>query len=320
MTAPTTNPWDCRVHETNERTHHAEQRLLWVVALTFVTMIGELIAGYWTGSLALVADGWHMASHAGALALSAGAYRLARAAFTRRFFVFGTGKVYALAGYTNAVALGLIAVMMAAEGIERLQAPQQIAFREALFVAIVGLVVNLASVLLLSHKGHGHDHHHAHAHGPGHHHGEGAHTHDATDHNLRSAYAHVLADALTSLLAIAGLLAGWRLGWTFLDPMIALVASAIIMRWAVSLCRSAARQLLDLAPSAAVEEKIRRALGEVDDVCITDMHLWELGPGRLGCVVSIVTATPREVGIYRNRVLDSVALSHLTIEVHRAGA
>ncbi len=284
--------------------------MLWVALLTLATMVAELVAGYWSGSLALVADGWHMASHAGALGLSAAAYRLARAQAHKRTFVFGTGKVYALAGYTNAVALAFVAIWMVGEAIERLRHPQAIAFQEALIAATLGLVVNLISVKLLTHR---HDHPHSHDH---HSHDHHSHDHHGHDHNLRAAYLHVLADALTSLLAIASLAAGWIWGLTFLDPITALVASAVILRWAVSLCRSAAAQLLDASPPEATARSIRESLAAIDDVDITDFHLWQLGPHSLACVISIATATPRDICVYRDKVHASVALSHLTIEVH----
>lgn len=316
-TAPTTKPWDCCLHDAHESAPPAERRVLWVVGLTLVMMVMELAAGYWSSSLALVADGWHMGSHAGALGLSAGAYWLARARATQRMFVFGTGKVYALAGYTNAVVLAIVAVWMGIEAVHRLQHPEAIAVREALPVAVLGLLVNLFSAWLLGggDEVHAHTHSHAHEHHDHDHHSHGDHHH--TDHNLRGAYMHVLADALTSVLAIAGLAAAGLWGFTVFDPAIALLGSAVILKWSVNLCRSAARQLLDLAPSVATETKIRQVLGAIDDVRITDLHLWEIGPGRFGCVVSLVTNTPRDVGEYRSKLLAAVNLSHLTVEVHR---
>ena len=316
-TGPVTQPWDCCLHDAHEGARPAEKRVLWVVGLTLVTMVMELVVGYWSSSLALVADGWHMGSHAGALGLSAGAYWLARARATQRMFVFGTGKVYALAGYTNAVVLAIVAVWMAMEAVHRLQHPEAIAVREALPVAVLGLLVNLFSAWLLSGSEEGHAHGHQHDHGHAHDHHHHADDHKHTDHNLRGAYMHVLADALTSVLAIAGLVAAGIWGFTFLDPAIALLGSAVILKWSVALCRSAARQLLDLAPSVATETKIRDVLAAIDDVRITDLHLWEIGPGRFGCVVSLVTNTPRDVGDYRSRLLEAVSLSHLTVEVHR---
>lgn len=278
-----------------------------MVAITVVTMLLELVVGYWSQSLALLADGWHMASHAGALGLSAGAYWFARVRATQRMFVFGTGKVYALAGYTNAVGLGFVAVWMAFEAIHRLRHPETISFSQALPVAVLGLFVNLVCAWLLGGK-HEHDHHeHDHEH----------HDHKHHDHNLRSAYVHVIADALTSVLAIVALTVGWIWKLNFLDPAIALVASAVILNWSVNLCRSASRQLLDLVPSVDIETKIRSTLCAIDDVRVTDLHLWEIGPKKFGCVVTLVTNTPREVAEYRSRLLAAVGLAHLTIEVHR---
>lgn len=309
---PTTKPWDCCLHDAHENVRPAERRVLWVVAITVATMLMELLVGYWSQSLALLADGWHMASHAGALGLSAGAYWFARARATQRMFVFGTGKVYALAGYTNAVGLGFVAVWMAVEAIHRLRHPETIVFSQALPVAALGLVVNLVCAWLL-----GGDHDHGHEHKHHDHHDHHHHEHKDHDHNLRSAYVHVIADALTSVLAIAALTAGWIWGLNFLDPAIALVASAVILHWAVNLCRSASRQLLDLAPPVDTESKIRATLTAIDDVSVTDLHLWEIGPEKFGCVVTLVTNTPREVGEYRTKLLAVVQLAHLTVEVHR---
>ena len=310
-TVPTTKPWDCGLHDAHENVRPAERRVLWVVAITVATMLLELVVGYWSQSLALLADGWHMASHAGALGLSAGAYWLARVRATQRMFVFGTGKVYALAGYTNAIGLGFVAVWMAIEGIHRLRHPENIVFSQALPVAVLGLLVNLVCAWLL---GGGHEHGHEHHHHEGHDH---HHEHKDHDHNLRSAYMHVLADALTSVLAIAALTAGWIWGLNFLDPAIALVASLVILHWSVNLCRSASRQLLDLTPSVDTESKIRATLCAIDDVRVTDLHLWEIGPKKFGCVVTLVTNTPREVREYRSKLLAAVGLAHLTVEVHR---
>ncbi len=305
--APIGTEWDCGLHRPRDEVHDSEHRVRWVVVLTVVTMVAELIVGAYSGSLALVADGWHMASHAGALGLSSFAYWLARTRATNRAFVFGTGKVYALAGYTNAVALALVALIMVIEGVARLYTPVSIGYGEALPVAVVGLLVNLASVKLLKGgpTGHGHapdqvhDHDHAH------------------DHNLKAAYFHVLADALTSVLAIAGLIAGMYFGWNFLDPAIAILGGAVIMHWSVGLCRSAAHQLLDLAPPMQAEQRVCAVLCGIDDVRVADLHLWEIGAGRFGCVATIRTTNPRDVGYYRAQILAAIDLAHLTIEVQR---
>ncbi|MCC7540065.1 MAG: CDF family Co(II)/Ni(II) efflux transporter DmeF [Deltaproteobacteria bacterium] len=320
-----------------------ERRTLWVVGLTAAMMVGEIAAGWWTGSMALLADGWHMATHAGALGLSALAYWFARARASDRSFSFGTGKVYSLAGYTSAIALLIAAVWMCVEAIDRLVSPTNIAFEEALPVAILGLLVNLASVVLLGH-GHAHDDHdhgaHDHdVHPPIDHHGTGrvesgrhdehhdpaghphGHPHDHPgkhhDPNLRAAYLHVVADALTSVLAIAALVAGRWLGWKFLDPVMGIVGGIVIAKWSVSLCRDAARHLLDVSSSTREEAKILARLQSIDDVRVADLHLWRLGPGRTACVASIVTSSPRETEHYRQAAREVARIDHLTIEVHR---
>lgn len=295
-------PWACELHDEHAHDDRSERRVAWVVAVTVATMLVELVAGYLTGSLALLADGWHMASHAGAMGLASAAYWLARSRASHKVFVFGTGKVYALAGYSNGVALGLIGVLMMIEAVARLRAPEAIRFGEALPVAIVGLVVNLVSARLLKDRG---------GHQGGHHH------HHHADPNLKAAYIHVLADALTSVLAIVALALGLRYGWAFLDSVGGLLGGVVIAVWSVGLCRTTARQLLDLAPSRRSEERIRELLSGIDDVRVCDLHLWEIAPGRYGCVVSIETTQPREVVYYRERLLADMPLTHLTVEVHR---
>lgn len=281
---------------------HHEKRTRWVVAITAAMMVVELVVGTLTHSMALTADGWHMATHAGALGMSALAYWFARTRSKEESFSFGTGKVYALAGYTSAVVLGIVALLMFGESIRRLLRPEAIQFSQALPVAIVGLLVNLASVKLLDADDHadgGADH--------GHHH---------HDHNLRAAYFHVLADAFTSVLAIAALVGGRYAGWKFLDPLMGIVGGAVILRWSVGLCRGAARQLLDMVSSPALAQTIRKRL-EVGDVRVTDLHLWELAPGRRGCIVSLVTEAPEDTAVYKSLLEGIDGIAHLTIEVQR---
>jgi cation diffusion facilitator family transporter len=283
---------------------HHERRTRWVVLITAAMMVVELVIGTLTHSMALTADGWHMATHAGALGMSALAYWFARTRSKAEAFSFGTGKVYALAGYTSAVILGIVALLMFGESARRLFRPEAIHFSQALPVAVVGLLVNLLSVKLLDADEHSpsdeHDHHQHHHH----------------DHNLRAAYMHVLADAFTSVLAIAALLGGRYLGWRFLDPMMGIVGGAVILRWSVGLCRGAARQLLDMVASPALAETIRRKL-EVDDDKVADLHLWELAPGRRGCIVSIVTDAPKDTAVYRSLLDGLHEIAHLTVEVQR---
>lgn len=294
-----------------------ERRARIVVALTTVTMVAEIAAGAATGSLALLADGWHMATHVAVLLLTSAAYWYARTRSRSSHYSFGTGKVYALAGYTGAVLLGGAAVFMVVESIERLTEPHAIAYDEALVVASIGLVVNAVCAWLL-HGAHGHDHaHHHHAHHDHDAHGRHAHGHD---HNLRAAYLHVLADALTSVLAIIALIAGKTWGWTFLDPATALVGAAVILWWGIGLSVSSARQLLDASPSIEAETKIRGALESVEGVEVLDLHVWELGPRRRACVASVVSSTLRPTSFYRQQVLASVPIAHLTVEVHQLEA
>jgi cation diffusion facilitator family transporter len=318
------------VHHQDEAEHNrsGEVRTRWVVGLTAVMMVGELIVGKMTGSMALTADGWHMGTHVGALGLTLVAYWYARTRAAHDTFSFGTGKVYALAGYTSGVLLALVALWLAVEGIIRLVEHEEPGnYNEALAIAALGFVVNLVSATLLGHRhhfGHGHDHDHDHDHEHEHEHDhehEHEHEHEkpkagTLDFNLRAAYIHILADAMTSLLAIGALAAGKFLGLWFCDPAMGLVGGAVITWWAVSLCRQASRQLLDVVSSPMHERVVRQKLEAIDDVRVADLHVWELGPGRRSCIVSIVTARPRELSFYRDAVLGALDVAHLTIEIH----
>jgi len=329
-------------HDLSEHVHHedgddhnrsGERRTRWVVAITAVTMVGELIVGWLTGSMALTADGWHMGTHVGALGLTLVAYWYARTRAGHDAFSFGTGKIYSLAGYTSGVLLALVAVWMAKEGIEHLLTHPKVDYVDALPVAAIGLVVNLVSAYLLSrgqhfghgHAGHSHDAHghDAHGHGgSGHGHAAGHHhatTSGTLDFNLRAAYIHIIADAMTSLLAIGALLLGWWANAWFLDPLMGVVGGAVITWWAVGLCRQASRQLLDVVSSPRHEQIVRRRLEAIDDVRVADLHVWELGPGRRSCIVSLVTARPLAVDSYRDAVLEALDVAHLTIEIHQCG-
>lgn len=277
-----------------------------VVLLTAAMMVIEIAVGYATNSMALLADGWHMATHVGALGLASAAYWLSRRYASHRAFAFGTGKVRALAGYTSAVALGLVAVAMIVESVGRLMRAHDIDFARSLPVAVVGLAVNVASVFIL-HAHDDHDHHHDHEH----HHG-----HEHHDHNHRAALLHVIADTFTSGLAIAALLAGRYLGWGWLDAVSGIAGGLVILKWGVGLARAAAFELLDVAPSSALEDDIRGALEGLDDVRVRDLHVWSLGGGAKSCVVTLISSIPREPRWYR-AALDRFALAHLTIEVER---
>lgn len=279
-----------------------------VVLLTAVTMVAEIVVGEATNSMALLADGWHMATHVGALGLASAAYCVSRRFAEHRAFGFGTGKVHALAGYTSAVALGWVALSMLYESVERLISEQAVDFVSSLPVAVLGLLVNVASVLLL----HGHDHSTDGHHEPGHHHD---HTH-TTDHNHQAAFLHVVADTLTSVLAIGALLAGQHLGWAWLDATSGLVGAVVILKWGASLLRDTAFELLDVDPSASLETDVRESLESLDDVRVLDLHVWSLGRGARSCVATLMTAAPREPTWYRE-ALAGFGLAHVTIEVRR---
>jgi cation diffusion facilitator family transporter len=292
-------------HDENAR------RTLWVVALTFVMMIGEIAAGYITGSMALLADGFHMATHAGALGIAAAAYGFARRNANNARYSFGTGKVGDLAGFASAMVLGLVAIGIAGESVYRLFQPTTVAFTEATVIAVVGLAVNIASAFLLAgdhgHHDHGHSHGHSHDHGHHHHH----------DNNLRSAYVHVLADALTSVLAIAALLAGRYLGWVWLDPVMGIVGAIVIAKWAVGLMRDSAAVLLDVTDEHVADE-IRELLESSDDVRISDLHVWQVGPQARAAIVSVVAAANVSADTIRERLAPVHELSHLTVEYRTA--
>jgi len=281
--------------------HEQRERRTWlVVALTVVMMVAEIIAGYVFGSMALTADGWHMATHAAALAISALAYRFARRHARDARFSFGTGKLGELAAFASAIILMLIAILIAFESAVRLLAPVPIRFDEAMLVAVIGLLVNLASAWLLFER-------HEHA-------GDDHHVHHQ-DSNLRAAFMHVVTDALTSVLAIVALLAGRFYGWSWLDPVIGIVGALIIARWSWGLIRSAGAVLLDTVPDAKLADVIRARL-EVEGDRLSDLHLWRLGPGHAGLIASIVSDDPKPPSLYKERLAGIAGLSHVTVEVH----
>lgn len=290
-------------HDENAR------RTLWVVALTAVMMVGEIIAGYVTGSMALLADGFHMATHAGALSVAAAAYAYAKRHARNPAYSFGTGKVGDLAGFASAMVLGLIALGIGVESVLRLFQPITVAFGEATVIAIVGLGVNIASAFLLSgghhHDGHGHGHEHHHDH-------HDQHGRHSGDNNLRSAYVHVLADALTSVLAIAALLAGRYLGWVWMDPVMGIVGAIVIARWSWTLMRDTAAVLLDRTDRHVAEE-IRELVESSGDARITDLHVWRVGPEAHAAIVELETRVTAQA--IRDRLRPVHEIQHLTIAV-----
>ncbi len=278
----------------------AERRTKAVVALTAVMMVTEITVGSLSNSMALLADGFHMATHVAALGIAAFAYHHARIHADDRRYTFGTGKVGALAAFTSAIILSLVAALMVWESGPRLLTPQSILFDQALLVAAVGLAVNVASALIL---GGGHDHH---DHGHGHHH---------HDQNFRAAYVHVLADAVTSLLAIAALLLGKYLGWWWMDPVMGLAGAGVILNWVWGLLRQSGAVLLDINDDADLDAEVRAALIADGSDRIADLHLWRVGPGHWAAAVSLVTHTPRDPAYYKALLAPVHELSHITIEI-----
>jgi cation diffusion facilitator family transporter len=375
--------------------HEANERKTWaVIILCGIMMIVEIVGGGLFGSLALIADGLHMSTHAGAMLIAALAYTYARRHATDNRFVFGTGKLGDLAGFTSAIVLAIIALLIGYEAVERFFDPVGIAFNEAIPIAVVGLVVNIVSAWLLSggehhghshggshghsggghshggkqsysnipsqgggvhthsnilspggHHRHGHDDHdghgHAHTHaddsdhsGHGHAHAESSdHTHDhdhdhghgaaptqatTRDNSIRSAYVHVIADAFVSVLAITGLILAKVYGWLWMDPLAGIIGAVVIANWSITLIRDTAGILLDVCPDEATRERLRRAI-ESDGDRVVDLHLWRLGPGHLAAVLAIATSKPRDATFYRGRLESFACLSHITVEVTRAG-
>jgi cation diffusion facilitator family transporter len=311
--------------------HERAERRTWaVIILCTVMMIAEIVGGALFGSLALIADGLHMSTHAGALLLAALAYTFARKYAADPNFTFGTGKFGDLAGYSSAIVLAMIALLIAYEAVSRFLAPVPISFNEAIPIAALGLLVNIASAWLLAgghHHGHGHSHDHGHSqdhshdHDHGHEHGhehEDEHDHgdDAhhRDNNMRAAVVHVMADAAVSVLVIVGLLLARAFGWLWMDPLAGFVGALVIASWSVALIRDTGAILLDRTPDPGMAAKVRATIESEGDR-VTDLHLWRLGPGHLGAIVSIATTAQREPAHYRQRLAGFSDLSHVTVEV-----
>lgn len=296
------------------RTHDAaEKNTRRVMLLTAVTMVVEIAAGTAFASMALLADGWHMATHVAAFGITMFAYHYARTHAANPRFTFGTGKVGVLGGFASAVALAVVALVMALESVSRMVDPQAIRFNEAIAVAVLGLVVNLVCGWLL-HDCHGHDDHddeHEHAA-----HDTHEHHHHHHDHNLRAAYLHVLADALTSVFAIVALLGVKFFGWTLLDPLMGLVGAAVITRWAYGLMRETSAILLDGTADEQTRTAITTAIEQDADNRVADLHLWQVGPHSLAASLSVVTHWPRPAAHYRALLHGLPRLDHVTVEVN----
>jgi cation diffusion facilitator family transporter len=298
--------------------HGAFEKRTWaVVALTIVMMVAEIGGGALFGSMALIADGLHMSTHVLALSIAAVAYSIARRHIANDWFSFGTGKVGELAAFTSAIILTMVALLIGYESVMRLAHPVMIEYREAIPIAVLGLCVNLVSAFLLRDRDDHHHHHgdHDHDHDGGH---ADDHDHDYAQHadfNIRAAYIHVLADAVTSLLAISALAAGAYFNLPWFDPVAGLIGTIVIAAWAYSLIRLAAAVLLDAVPSRARAVLIRQRL-EIEGDRVTDFHLWRLGPGHLGVLAVVVSENPRAPDYYKARLAGIEGLSHVNIEVN----
>ena len=302
------------------RDHDRAERRTWVVIILCTTMmIAEIIGGALFGSLALIADGLHMSTHAGALLLAALAYTYARKYANDRRFSFGTGKFGDLAGYSSAIVLAMIALLIGYEAVARLLQPVAISFNEAIPIAVLGLAVNVVSAWLL----HAHPHDHAHAHDDheqqeehehDHGHGHGAHH---RDNNMRAAVVHVMADAAVSVLVIVGLVLARAFGWLWLDPVAGFIGALVTANWAVRLLRDTGGILLDRTPDPLMADRVRGII-EAEGDQVTDLHLWRLGPGHLGAIVSVATTGQSEPSHYRQRLARFADLSHVTVEVQHA--
>lgn len=295
-------------HDYTSDTSVSERRTRIVIGITATMMVAEIAAGTAFHSMALLADGWHMSTHVAAFLITMLAYYFSRRHATDPRYSFGTGKMGVLGGFASAIILLMIALLMAGESTHRFFAPVTIQFNDAIGVAVIGLIVNLVCALLLKDDHHGHNHGgHDHAHG--HHHG----SHDL---NRRAAYIHVLADALTSVTAIVALLSGKFFGWSWLDPVMGVVGSVVIMVWALSLIRDTSGILLDRMPeSCDLSEEIRRAVESDGDSIVTDLHIWQVASGRFAAIVSIVGNEPKSSDTYRTLFREHEELVHVTVEI-----
>jgi len=299
MQAESSIQWD-HSHDFGVDSKHRESKVKIVFWLTTVIMVLEIAAGTWSGSMALLADGWHMGTHSAAFAITIFAYSYAKTHANNKAFSFGTGKVNYLGGFASAVALAIVALMMAIESIQRLVEPQTIHFNEAIIVAIIGLTVNIISAFVL-HDGHHHEHDH-------HHH----------DHNLKAAYFHVLADTLTSILAIVALLAGKFFGWIWMDSVMGIVGALVIARWSYGLINESSEVLLDKSVGCSSLDKIASEIKSKNNGVISDVHIWKIATAHQAAILSISSNDPLEPYEYKQILKRHVPrLSHVSIEVNK---
>jgi cation diffusion facilitator family transporter len=298
-------------HDFSINNEKGERRTKYVLILTAITMVVEIIAGSIFGSMALLADGWHMGTHVAAFMITIFAYRYARKHAADPVFSFGTGKVSVLGGFASAIALAMVALLMFVESLQRVIDPHIIRFDEAIAVAGLGLVINLLSAVLLKDDHHHHHDDDDHEHNHHHHH----HHHDH-DHNLKAAYMHVLADALTSVLAIVALVSGKYFGWHWLDPIMGMVGAVIISRWSLGLLKQTGPILLDSSIELDYQAEIREVIERDSDNLIADIHIWKVGANHYAAIISIVTQFPKASQYYKDLLCNFHRLSHITIEVN----
>ena len=303
--------WQHR-HLFNSEKKAVEKRTLIVVVVTFVTMVAEIFFGWMSNSMALLADGWHMGTHAFALGISLAAYILARKYAQDETFTFGTWKIEILGGYTSAIVLGIVALMMIFSSVERIIQPLSIHYNQALFVAILGLLVNLACAFILNGGGHAHEHER-------HHRGDDEHApheHHHEDLNLKSAYLHVVADAMTSVLAIVALLGAKYYQQVWLDPFMGIVGAGLILRWSFMLLKGTGNILLERETDTGIANEIRKEIESDGDSKICDLHIWKVAQNKYACILSVVTAKKFSIEDYKARLAGVHELTHLTIEVN----
>jgi len=300
-------------HVFNAEKKAIEKRTLIVVIITFITMFAEIFFGWFTNSMALFADGWHMGTHAFALGVSLLAYILARKYACDDRFTFGAWKIEILGAYTNAIVLGIVGLLMIFTSVERIINPLSIQYNQALFVAVIGLVVNVICAVILNSDGWSHEHHHGE-----HQHSE--HNHDHQDLNQKSAYLHVLADALTSVLAIVALLGAKYFQFNWLDPFIGIVGAGLIIRWTVLLLKDTAKILLDREMDSPIAAEIKKEIESDGDTKISDLHIWQVAQNKYACIISLVMGGKYSIEEYKKRLENIHELAHITIEIYQCKA
>ncbi|KAF0154194.1 MAG: cation diffusion facilitator family transporter [Syntrophaceae bacterium] len=296
-------------HQFNAEKKAVEKRTLIVVIVTLVTMIAEILFGWISNSMALLADGWHMGTHAFALGVSLAAYILARKYAQDESFTFGTWKIEILGGYTSAIVLGMVALVMIYSSVERIIHPLDIHYNQALMVAVIGLLVNVVCAFILTGVGHGHEHSHEDR--------QGHHKHHYEDLNLKSAYLHVVADAMTSVLAIVALLGAKYFNVVWLDPFMGIVGAGLILRWSFSLLKDTGYILLQREADGEIVDEIKKEIESDGDSKICDLHLLKVAQNKYACILSLVTAQRRTIEDYKLRLRNIHELAHVTIEINQ---